>query len=164
MLAIYVTFTMLNIATCLIHRGNINIIPIEKLQRNGIDRVLAIPDIHGDYDNLLEIAKRYSICDNSSKWIGKNLIVVFIGDYVHRGPQSVEVMEQIIKWEQEAQDPKFNSLILTLRGNHEQFEIVYPHRNVLYKDDIDVVACLEQSAEHESFKFDQRNIFLPDTK
>ncbi len=111
---------------------------------------------------MIRIAQERSITNNASEWIGKNLIVIFIGDYLHRGPKSKQVMEQIIQWSDEAEKAEFNSLVLSLRGNHEQFELRYIYRNELF--DFEYVEFLEEYAVSEAFQFDQRSILSPHTQ
>ena len=74
---------------------------------------IAIGDIHGCFDKLqalLGVCKE--ICD------GHDTRLVFIGDYVDRGPRSRDVVECLIR----AQSDQAQRLVC-LRGNHEELLI-----------------------------------------
>jgi serine/threonine protein phosphatase 1 len=71
------------------------------------DRTFAIGDIHGDLEQLLDLLRRIGPIDRSDK-------LVFLGDYLDRGPSSREVV-QFIRHEL----PKTGARIVALRGNHE---------------------------------------------
>lgn len=68
-------------------------------------KIFAIADIHGCYDSLMALVKQLPIT--------KNDVVVFLGDYVDRGPKTKQVISQMIKWEKENPHWQF------LYGNHE---------------------------------------------
>lgn len=67
--------------------------------------IWAIGDIHGCLDKLQRLLERMN-------YSGSELIV-FIGDYVDRGPHSAEVVEFLAKLRME------NPFLQFLRGNHE---------------------------------------------
>jgi len=70
-------------------------------------RTFAIGDIHGDIEQLLDLLRRIGP-------IGAGDKLVFVGDYVDRGPHSKEVVEFI-----RHTLPKTGAQIVALRGNHE---------------------------------------------
>lgn len=76
--------------------------------------VYAIGDIHGCYDLmkalLAEVAADAALCAK-----GRRPVLVFLGDYVDRGPQSAQVVEALV-WLQRR--PDFD--VRLLKGNHEQ--------------------------------------------
>lgn len=57
--------------------------------------------------------------------VTENKILVQVGDLIHRGPKSIEVISLLMVWQKEAID--HNSEVIVLRGNHEQFEIERVH-------------------------------------
>lgn len=69
-----------------------------------MDKVFAIGDIHGCY-NLLE-----SIL---SKWNPMEEQLIFLGDYLDRGPDSSKVIQKVMQLTQEHD-------VITLSGNHER--------------------------------------------
>jgi len=70
-------------------------------------RIFAIGDIHGCYDPLVRLLGRIPI-----DW--KRDRLVFMGDYIDRGPQSFEVIEHLIELQKRHPETVF------LKGNHEQ--------------------------------------------
>ena len=71
-----------------------------------MSKLFAIGDIHGCYTELMLLFKKLPIDP-------ENDTVVFMGDYIDRGPDSKKVVEQMIKWMNEYPHWVF------LRGNHE---------------------------------------------
>src|SRR5882762_2760652 len=73
------------------------------------EAIYAIGDIHGRYD-LMQKALREIARDS-----GDAATVVFLGDYIDRGPQSREVVERLMRGPERAGDRW-----ICLKGNHEQ--------------------------------------------
>jgi serine/threonine protein phosphatase 1 len=71
-----------------------------------MSKIFAIGDIHGCYDQLLALMNKIPINF-------KRDTLVFMGDYIDRGPQSVEVVDYLIKLEKRVPGTIF------LKGNHE---------------------------------------------
>lgn len=70
-------------------------------------RTFAIGDIHGDLDHLRLLLGKLPLIDAEDT-------VVFLGDYVDRGPRSMEVV-RIVR----ALDLEVGCNVVCLRGNHE---------------------------------------------
>ena len=68
-------------------------------------RTIIVGDIHGDLDSLRSIVK--SVKDSDS-------ILIFLGDYIDRGPSQVEVFAGLLNLAL-----RFSENIILLRGNHE---------------------------------------------
>jgi len=84
--------------------------------------VIVIGDIHGDLDSLTHILRESRFLDKTRR--GKNVFVVFLGDYGDRGIYSPEVY-YIVLWLKE----RFPESVVLMRGNHEGPEdlLAYPH-------------------------------------
>src|SRR5437867_8351951 len=52
------------------------------------ERVVAIGDIHGDFDALVGILQRARLIDPRNRWSGGNAILVQTGDFLDRGPKA----------------------------------------------------------------------------
>jgi serine/threonine protein phosphatase 1 len=76
-------------------------------------RVYAIGDIHGRLDLLVELVNMIG-SDDWRRRQREETSLVFLGDYVDRGPQSREVIDFIIKLREQWPD------VTCLMGNHEQ--------------------------------------------
>ena len=70
-------------------------------------RTIAIGDIHGEVEHLERLLAKLPALDGDDT-------VVFLGDYVDRGPASRQVIERV-----EAFRAAFPGRCVTLRGNHE---------------------------------------------
>jgi serine/threonine protein phosphatase 1 len=70
------------------------------------DDILAVGDLHGRYDLLERV-----LDDLAPRYAGSRL--VFLGDYIDRGPNSRQVVERLIALGRERPDTVF------LKGNHE---------------------------------------------
>ena len=75
------------------------------------ERVYAIGDIHGRYDLLDGLLRRIEADEAARGGRGR---LIFLGDYVDRGPQSAAVVERLIALKNERPDTRF------LQGNHEE--------------------------------------------
>ena len=72
-----------------------------------MENIFAIGDIHGCHDPLLELLERIPI-----DWSRDQL--VFMGDYIDRGPKSFEVVDHLVGLK------ALHPGIVFLKGNHEQ--------------------------------------------
>ncbi|MGB6379475.1 MAG: metallophosphoesterase, partial [Syntrophobacteria bacterium] len=69
-------------------------------------KIFAIGDIHGCYDRLKTLMEKIPIdCSRDA--------LVFIGDYIDRGPHSFEVVDYLIQLKSRVPE------IIFLKGNHE---------------------------------------------
>ena len=86
-------------------------------QVRGNDGVLlyAIGDVHGRADLLAQLLRKIE-ADFVGAALPTRPVVLFMGDYVDRGPESRGVIEQIVAL---TADPRVN--VHALRGNHDQF-------------------------------------------
>lgn len=81
--------------------------------------VYAISDIHGRLDLLQQLLQLISE-DAAHLSAGEIPHIVFLGDYIDRGPASAGVVDQILAL---AQDPRFK--VRALKGNHEEALLVF---------------------------------------
>jgi Calcineurin-like phosphoesterase len=84
---------------------------------NGVERIVAVADVHGAYDRYREILKAAGIVDDSDHWSGGRTHFVQLGDVVDRGDDSRKVLDLLRRLEREAQAAGgFSHMLL---GNHE---------------------------------------------
>jgi len=76
--------------------------------------VYAVGDVHGRYDLLSDLLARIA-SDAETRAAGRRPVLVLCGDYIDRGPQSVEVVEALVRLQR---SDRFD--LRPLRGNHEQ--------------------------------------------
>lgn len=72
-----------------------------------MERIYAIGDIHGCYDKLMDLMDRIDIDLETDR-------LVFLGDYVDRGPKVYEVVTYLLDLKQ-----RHDNVVL-LKGNHEE--------------------------------------------
>ncbi len=84
---------------------------------NGVGRVVAIGDVHGDFGQFVSLLQGADLVDNELNWIGGKTHLVQIGDVLDRGPDSRAVMDLIMSLEQQA--PLQGGYVHFLLGNHE---------------------------------------------
>jgi predicted phosphodiesterase len=85
-----------------------------RLQGGTIERVVFVGDTHGDLDASERVLERY---------LHPKTVIVFLGDYVDRGPHSRENLQLLLKTKLEHPDR-----VYLLQGNHEGFNVMpfYP--------------------------------------
>src|SRR5258708_36725045 len=66
------------------------------------ERLVAVGDVHGDFDDLCRILKRTGLVDNQNRWIGGSATLVQTGDLVDRGPQGRGVIDLLLGLEKQA--------------------------------------------------------------
>lgn len=82
-----------------------------------VDRVVAISDIHGAYDAMVETLKHASVLAEDLSWSGGKTHLVIVGDILDRGPQSRAAMDLLMRLEGEAEAA--GGMVHVLIGNHE---------------------------------------------
>ena len=87
-----------------------------------VERIVAIGDIHGSYDNLVSVLQNAELIDNKLRWIGGKAHLVQNGDIVDRGPESRKAMDLLMKLEDKAEDT--GGRVHVLIGNHEAMNVV----------------------------------------
>jgi len=86
------------------------------------EAVVAIGDVHGDFDDFVIILQRAGLIDAQHHWTGGQTTLVQVGDLLDRGPRPREVMDLVISLEKEA--PKAGGRVVSLLGNHEMMNIM----------------------------------------
>ena len=94
----------------------------EEWNWSGIERVVAVGDVHGAYDAMTATLKNAGVLDKGLRWNGGATHLVFTGDILDRGPKSRKVMDLIMRLEEEALDA--GGRVHLLLGNHEVMNLV----------------------------------------
>jgi hypothetical protein len=94
----------------------------EGLVWQGVDRVVAIGDIHGDYDQFVKCLLAAKVVDADLNWLGGRTHLVQTGDVPHRGPGTREAMDLLRKLQRQA--PESGGRVHCLIGNHEGMVLV----------------------------------------
>ena len=75
---------------------------VDEYHREGVDRIVAIGDLHGDFDNYLGTLQAAGLADSKGKWTGGSAHLVQTGDIPDRGPDTGRIIEHIIKLDKQA--------------------------------------------------------------
>lgn len=95
----------------------------------GVETIVAVGDVHGDFDRFVEILRQAEIIDSGNHWIGGKTHMVQTGDVLDRGPDSKKAMDLLMNLEREAS--RHGGAVHALIGNHEamvmQNDLRYVH-------------------------------------
>ena len=94
---------------------------IDDYQWEGVERVVAIGDVHGDYDNYLATLTAAGIVDSKGKWAGGATHLVQTGDIPDRGPDTGKIIEHITRLDKQAR--RKGGRVHNLIGNHDAMNV-----------------------------------------
>src|ERR1051326_5260570 len=95
-------------------------------------RVVAIGDVHGDFDDFVVILQHAGLIDANRHWSGRNTTLVQTGDVVDRGPKTRAALDLLMQLQKEA--PHQNGRVIPLLGNHEVMNMYGDMRYVMPAD------------------------------
>ena len=101
-------------------------------------RIVAIGDVHGDYDQFVSVLQDAGVIDKRKRWAGGSTILVQTGDIPDRGPDTRKIIDLLMKLEKAAE--KKGGKVVCLIGNHEAMNIrddlryVHPGEYDAFKD------------------------------
>ena len=96
------------------------------------ERIIAIADIHGDFEAFTGLLRQTGLVDPNLQWIGDGATLIQTGDYTDRGPEARRVMDLLMSLEQSA--PKNGGRAIILIGNHEMMNMTGQLTNVTEAD------------------------------
>ena len=83
----------------------------------GVERIIAVGDIHGDFDQLIAVLRSAEVIDRKNRWIAGRTHLVQLGDLPDRGPDTLKVFEFLEKLESQAKRKR--GRVHVLIGNHD---------------------------------------------
>jgi hypothetical protein len=83
----------------------------------GIERIVAIGDLHGDYEQYREVLRDAGLINSRGKWDGGDAHLVQTGDITDRGPDSIAIIDHLQDLKKQAR--RKGGRVHTLIGNHE---------------------------------------------
>lgn len=101
-------------------------------------RIIAVGDIHGDFDQFIKLIQHLGLVDKKLRWVGGDTHLVQLGDIPDRGPDSRKAMDLLIKLQKSA--AKAGGQVTVLIGNHEammmtnDLRYVHPGEYAAFKD------------------------------
>ena len=109
--------------------GHLNAQDTTPCEFDNVERIVAVGDVHGAYDQFLEILRVAGIIDARSRWTGGKTHFVQLGDVVDRGPDSRKALDLLRKLEREASSA--GGRVHALIGNHEAMRLMNDMRYVV---------------------------------
>lgn len=97
-----------------------------------IHRIVAVGDLHGDFAAWRAIAQDAGLVDAKGRWAGGKTVLVQTGDIVDRGPQSLAIVQDLIRLQGEAK--RAGGKVIVLVGNHEAMNLTDDLRYVVPAD------------------------------
>ncbi|MDX1569861.1 MAG: metallophosphoesterase [Xanthomonadales bacterium] len=95
----------------------------------GVDRVVAVGDVHGAYDELVSVMQTAGVIDAELNWTGGKTHFVSLGDLVDRGAESRKVIDLLRNLSEQAEEAGGQAHVLM--GNHEAMNV---SRDLRYAD------------------------------
>ncbi|PYV95592.1 MAG: hypothetical protein DMG89_21170 [Acidobacteria bacterium] len=86
------------------------------------ESLIAIGDVHGDFDDFIVILEHAGLIDKQNHWAGGKSTFVQTGDLIDRGPKPREVLDLMMSLEREAS--KSGGRVVSLNGNHEMMNLM----------------------------------------
>jgi len=87
----------------------------------GVDRIVAIGDLHGDYGHYLAVLQAAGVVDRRGRWIAGDTHLVQTGDIPDRGPDTRRIIAHMAALARQAR--KRGGRVHNLLGNHEAMNV-----------------------------------------
>ena len=92
-------------------------------------RIVAVGDLHGDFQAWTQIARAAGLTDAQGHWSGGRTTLVQLGDITDRGPDSLLIIRNLQQLAAEA--PGAGGRVVVLLGNHEAMNLIGDLRYVM---------------------------------
>lgn len=86
-----------------------------------VERIVAIGDLHGDYDNYIETLRAAGLVNRRDRWAGGKTHLVQTGDIPDRGPDTKKIIEHMARLARQAR--RDGGRVHNLLGNHEAMNV-----------------------------------------
>jgi len=103
-------------------------LPVRAIAAEGAAPIVAVGDLHGDYDAYSAILSAAGLIDAKGKWSGGDAILVQLGDVPDRGPDTKKIVEHLMQLEKQAK--RKGGRVVALVGNHEAMNVIADLRYV----------------------------------
>jgi Calcineurin-like phosphoesterase len=97
-----------------------------------LHRIVAVGDLHGDFSAWRDIVRSANLIDNDGHWTGGDTILIQSGDAVDRGPNSLEIIQDLMRLQKEA--ARAHGQLIAMVGNHEAMNLTGDLRYVSAAD------------------------------
>jgi hypothetical protein len=86
------------------------------------ERVVAVGDVHGDYERFLDVLIMANVANRQGRWIGGRTTLIQLGDMLHRGPASRRALDMLMKLQPQAR--RAGGHVEMILGNHEVMRMI----------------------------------------
>lgn len=94
----------------------------------GDSRVVAVGDVHGDYERFMDVLIMAGVANSRGRWTGARATLIQLGDVLHRGPASRRCLDLLMKLEPQARSA--GGRVVMILGNHEVMRMMGDFRYV----------------------------------
>ena len=115
-------------------------------------RIIAIGDLHGDWDAWLAIVRAAGLVGPGDRWSGGSATLVQLGDVADRGPDSLKIIRHLRQLQREA--PRSRGKVIVLVGNHEAMNVTGDLR---YVHPGEFAAFADRNSQRRRSDFYERN-------
>ena len=85
-------------------------------------RLVAIGDVHGDFPAAMKALEIAGVMNSKGEWIGKNTVVVQVGDVMDRGDSELAIFTKFLRLKKKAL--KEGGDVIVMNGNHEIMNVM----------------------------------------
>jgi hypothetical protein len=85
-------------------------------------RIVAVGDLHGDYQAWVTIARSAGVMDGAGHWAGGRTTLVQLGDILDREPDSLKIVRSLQQLDKEAH--RAGGRVVVILGNHEAMNLL----------------------------------------
>ena len=93
-----------------------------------VQRIVAVGDVHGDYEQFVKCLADARVIDKANKWIAGKTHLIQTGDILDRGPDSKKALDLVMSLEQQAKEA--GGCVHALIGNHEAMILAGDYRYI----------------------------------
>jgi hypothetical protein len=86
------------------------------------ERIVAVGDLHGDFQAWQTIARAAGLIDATGHWAGGKTTLVQLGDILDRQPDSLQIVRSLQQLQAEA--PRAGGKVVVVLGNHEAMNLL----------------------------------------
>lgn len=112
--------------------------------------LIAIGDVHGDFDDFCAILKHAGLVDEQLHWHGGRATLVQTGDMLDRGPKSRQALDLLASLESES--AQAGGRVVALIGNHEMMGLMGDLRYVSPQDYASFSDAQSEDLRKKSYK------------
>lgn len=106
----------------------------QKATFKNVDSILVIGDVHGEYDNLIELLSNAQVIDENLQWKASRHHLLILGDIFDRGYDVTKTLWFLYKLEKQAAEE--GGYVHILLGNHEIMTFVNDLRYLSGKENL----------------------------